>query len=222
MTGFVAGTLVHTDKGLVPIQEIKVGDRVLSRPENRGCDAPIEYKIVEKVFCSGEDNIIQLPYICESEFKIIKVIYLTDYHAIWHEREKKWIPAIKLENGDELSFIKNEKIFFVYGVSEVLNFKDDGSIGYCNHYLHNSLGYSVGHSFVYKGKYSIKTDYLQNNDLSNQYSRYIDDFESFDIGSNVYPENFGGLSRFKIKVYNLDVEDHHTYFVGDAGIWVHC
>jgi hypothetical protein len=28
---FAAGTLVHTDKGLVPIQEIKVGDSVLSR-----------------------------------------------------------------------------------------------------------------------------------------------------------------------------------------------
>ena len=33
-TGFVAGTLVHTDKGLVPIQELKVGDRVLSRDEH--------------------------------------------------------------------------------------------------------------------------------------------------------------------------------------------
>lgn len=31
--GFVAGTLVHTDKGLVPIQNIKVGDMVLSSPE---------------------------------------------------------------------------------------------------------------------------------------------------------------------------------------------
>ena len=40
MTGFVAGTLVHTDKGLVPIQEIKVGDWVLSRPELGGKDAP--------------------------------------------------------------------------------------------------------------------------------------------------------------------------------------
>ena len=28
MTGFVAGTLVHTDKGLVPIQDIKVGDMI--------------------------------------------------------------------------------------------------------------------------------------------------------------------------------------------------
>ena len=31
---FVAGTLVHTDKGLVPIDQIKVGDMVLSRDEN--------------------------------------------------------------------------------------------------------------------------------------------------------------------------------------------
>ena len=30
INGFVAGTLVHTDKGLVPINKIKVSDRVLS------------------------------------------------------------------------------------------------------------------------------------------------------------------------------------------------
>lgn len=33
MNGFAAGTLVHTDKGLVPIQDIKVGDLVLSMSE---------------------------------------------------------------------------------------------------------------------------------------------------------------------------------------------
>ncbi len=30
--GFAVGTLVHTDKGLVPIEKIQVGDRVLARP----------------------------------------------------------------------------------------------------------------------------------------------------------------------------------------------
>ena len=34
INGFVAGTLVHTDKGLVTINKIKVSDRVLSRDEN--------------------------------------------------------------------------------------------------------------------------------------------------------------------------------------------
>jgi hypothetical protein len=32
--GFCAGTLIHTDQGLVPIQDIKVGDLVLSKPES--------------------------------------------------------------------------------------------------------------------------------------------------------------------------------------------
>ena len=30
-SGFVAGTLVHTDKGLVPIQELKIGDKIISK-----------------------------------------------------------------------------------------------------------------------------------------------------------------------------------------------
>ena len=41
---FVAGTLVHTDKGLVPIQDIKVGDLVLSKPEDGS--GQVEYKSV--------------------------------------------------------------------------------------------------------------------------------------------------------------------------------
>lgn len=219
-SGFVAGTLVHTDKGLVPIQDVKVGDMVLSRPENDP-NAPNEYKRVLRLFGSGKDNIIQLPYVSYSELEVIKVIYLTDYHLIWNERKQEWIPAIKLENGDELSFIKNEKSFFVYGTSKVLNFNNDGNIGFCDHYLHNSLGYSVGHSFLYNGKNSIQTHYLQNSDLSNQSHQYIDDFEIFDIGSNEYPDNFDGLSRFKTKLYTLALEDYHTYFVGEQGLWVH-
>lgn len=47
-TGFVAGTPIHTDKGLVPIQNIKVGDKVLSKPESGIGD--IEYKPVVKTF----------------------------------------------------------------------------------------------------------------------------------------------------------------------------
>ena len=40
-SGFVAGTLVHTDQGLVPIQDIKVGDLVLSKHENGESEKPI-------------------------------------------------------------------------------------------------------------------------------------------------------------------------------------
>ncbi|BBI67219.1 hypothetical protein PKHYL_14100 [Psychrobacter sp. KH172YL61] len=52
-TGFVAGTLVHTDKGLVPIQDIKVGDLILSKPvlsKPEDGSGDIEYKPVVKTF----------------------------------------------------------------------------------------------------------------------------------------------------------------------------
>lgn len=34
-SGFVAGTLVHTDKGLIPIQNLKIGDLVLSNSKDK-------------------------------------------------------------------------------------------------------------------------------------------------------------------------------------------
>lgn len=37
---FIAGTLVHTQNGLVAIEKIKVGDMVLSQPEGKG---PLSY-----------------------------------------------------------------------------------------------------------------------------------------------------------------------------------
>ncbi len=44
---FIAGTLVHTKTGLVPIEEIKVGDWVLSPPEMKG---DLAYKRVANTF----------------------------------------------------------------------------------------------------------------------------------------------------------------------------
>ena len=66
-TGFVAGTLVHTDKGLIPIQDIKVGDMVLSRPEWGGNNASTEYKRVSRAFLSGKDVIYRIVYIDNKE-----------------------------------------------------------------------------------------------------------------------------------------------------------
>lgn len=39
LSGFVAGTLVHAKDGILPIEQIKVGDWVLSRPPDRGENA---------------------------------------------------------------------------------------------------------------------------------------------------------------------------------------
>lgn len=88
MVGFVAGTLVHTERGLVPIQEIKVGDRVLSRPECGGKDVVTEYKRVTRAFCSGKDTIVQIPHIRESNPDLINILYMTDHYPVWLENKK--------------------------------------------------------------------------------------------------------------------------------------
>jgi hypothetical protein len=53
--GFVAGTLVHTDKGLVPIEQIKVGDMVLSKPESG--EGELAYKPVVNTFVHEDKEV---------------------------------------------------------------------------------------------------------------------------------------------------------------------
>lgn len=117
--GFVAGTLIHTDKGLVPIEQIKVGDMVLSRPENGDENTPTAYKRVTRTFKSPEKQrvmavaiptligwdiidkdhidghwvqakqIRKLPKYAES------YIYCTESHPFWTQ-ERGWLSAVEL------------------------------------------------------------------------------------------------------------------------------
>ncbi|OTG94451.1 hypothetical protein B9T24_11880 [Acinetobacter sp. ANC 4654] len=52
-SGFTEGTLVHTKRGLVPIQDIRIGDEVLSVDVSQGNERV--YKRVEKTFNSIQD-----------------------------------------------------------------------------------------------------------------------------------------------------------------------
>ena len=52
-SGFVAGTLIHTQTGLKPIEQIQVGDFVLSKSENSSEQA---YKRVTQTFvCEAQE-----------------------------------------------------------------------------------------------------------------------------------------------------------------------
>ena len=55
--------------------------------------------------------------------------------------------------------------------------------------------------------------------------KYIDDFTKSKILKNNILENKlerVSTGRFKLPIYSIEIEDHHTYFVGHDGIWVHC
>ena len=57
---FVAGTLVHTDKGLMPIQDIKVGDLVLSKINDDG--ELVSRKVTKTVTSSEPKRIYKVEY----------------------------------------------------------------------------------------------------------------------------------------------------------------
>ncbi|OPH35303.1 hypothetical protein [Moraxella equi] len=226
--GFPAGTLVHTDKGLVPIQEIKVGDMVLSRPEFGGRDAPTEYKRVLRTFCLGENAITQISYITETEPLIIKSIYLTDNHLVWVQSDNKWTSTIDLQIGSKLSFKSQDINAYLIGAVEVFEVatKTRDVVGL----VHNKdFNDEWDQGIVIISSEGLKTFYisdLNGESLEETYNGeyiYVDDFPKISC-SNQNPFNnllSHTYNKFKTSIYNLEVEDYHTYFVGKDGIWVH-
>lgn len=115
-TGFVAGTLVHTDQGLVPIDQINVGDLVLSKPES----GDVAYTRVLKTFKSPEKHPIMrvayrkllrvepenvrefLPHAKEKDWSDDLYIYCTVNHPFW-TKESGWVNAEDLFSDDRTS-----------------------------------------------------------------------------------------------------------------------
>ena len=97
---FVAGTLVHAKQGLVPIEQLKVGDLVLSSPASgKGGQ---EYKRVVKTVRRNDQGIMKVIYKTDQEPDRYKAKYAgitTTYdHPFWAEGEG-WATARSL-HGD--------------------------------------------------------------------------------------------------------------------------
>ncbi len=76
---FPAGTLVWTDKGMVPIEQIKVGDKVLSQPETGGEQC---YKSVINTFVHEDKILRQISYTSKSSGK--ELTFLGSFIRISH------------------------------------------------------------------------------------------------------------------------------------------
>jgi hypothetical protein len=135
---FVAGTLIATATGPVPIEEVSVGDLVLSRQTSTGQQA---YKTVSQVFVTLAKPVFEIsvrdPDGGESTLKV------TGEHPFWIV-DRGWVAAEDLQNGHVLS---------------------------------------------------------------------TNDVDTLEVVASK-----PGARR---TVYNLEIEDFHTYFVGPDGAWVH-
>ena len=133
---FVAGTLVETEDGQKPIEEVEVGDKVLSENPETG---EIAYKTVEETYINETDELIHVHVNGET-------ISATPNHPFYVDKFG-WILAKNLRAGDILVLSNGE---------------------------------------------FVVVEWIQHEILENP-----------------------------IKVYNFEVQDFHTYFVGESSVLVH-
>lgn len=218
--GFVAGTLVHTKEGLKPIEEIRVGDWVLSKYESgQGEQA---YKRVVNTFVHEDKEIWFFRY-CHMDTMVESHIYGTANHPVW-VKDKGWtsieflIPlgadrecaSIEAEDGSEaIAYLA----YPVYATAE----KDIGFRlseraelkAYPGIRIDFSDGFSdiesqKGHEFLFRDELAVVVEW----------NKPLTRHELAEVAGNK-------ALTFKHRVYNIEVEDFHTYYVGPHGIWVH-
>jgi hypothetical protein len=104
---FAAGTLVHTKQGLVPIEQIQVGDWVLSKHESGEGERAYK-RVLRTIKSDQEEPIIYVDYYSEIDLQrygsdALKRygLFVTPGHP-FYIKNAGWYPAIKVINPDEL------------------------------------------------------------------------------------------------------------------------
>jgi RHS repeat-associated protein len=140
---FVAGTVIHTKRGLVPIEKIQVGDWVAARSDETSETA---YKQVVRLVRNGEKEIIRLRYrLPNGKFEVLGV---TEEHPFMLEG-RRWINAGALKPGDKIMRLAGGVLTVVSMHHQVIkqhtfNFEVDGFhtyfAGVGGAWVHNSGG----------------------------------------------------------------------------------
>lgn len=217
-SGFAAGTLVHTDQGLVPIEQIKVGNMVLSKPED-GVGAQVYKPVVRTV---KTDNV---------PVRLIKCISKN----VLDQAEKDW-RAIEDEELTNIVVTANH-LFWVVGKGWVQaeDLKESDSFELADGSL-AKLYDNGGGLFT-----AARPIYHFPGDLSGwtiRFNEYGDDegvsIVDVDLNPSVmrqrdtgvpYRETYLGWYKdhgqpYTCTVYNVEVADTPTYYVADLGVWV--
>ncbi|MDR2189527.1 MAG: hypothetical protein LBE62_16015 [Azonexus sp.] len=241
---FAAGTLVHTREGLKPIEQIKVGDYVLSKPENGGEQA---YKRVLKTFAHPPQRVVRVE--CEmppqqDEFcvgawpkgrkdatgkltRYAPPLLVTFNHPFW-TKEEGWTSPSHMQNQGSRLFnfedVRGDSVH-CWGIRNIY-ISDRLNIGwtpYGSDVLTDQMGFLwdyVDCKLIDEDAKAIESvEYLY--DLDTFFKREKEDALGIVIEDITNQDFIDSDIFFKLPVYNLEVEDFHTYYVGEHGIWVH-
>jgi hypothetical protein len=188
---FAPGTLVHTDQGLVPIEKIRVGMKVFSQPEDGGERA---YRPVINTVAHLDQPVHAVQIKVEGADSLTTVI-ATGNHPFWVEAPlvggEHWMATECLEPGFVLQLADGRKAVV-------------HAAGLVRRTQHPDIGFMaddrVGAGVAF--------------DLAN----------GIQIADGARVQNLGALQLgepWLTPVYNFEVDGFHTYYVEEAGVWVH-
>lgn len=227
--GFPAGTRVTTDKGLKRIEEIAVGDLVLSKAENG--EGKQVFKPVKRVSVHNDVEIYELNYMIVPN--TIEEKSLSGKAILYGSRSKKggifsikatknqlfkvngsnWIKLADLKKGQLLEMKDTENLAYVVLICpeyQTTNPNIMASLGF------TSVAKLDQFDDDKKYQYSFQT-YSENGDcnllLDGRSSRSPVEIENF---GEVYVIDKARLSS----IYHLEIADNHTCYIFDK-IWVH-
>jgi transcription-repair coupling factor (superfamily II helicase) len=226
-SGFVAGTLVHTDKGLVPIEQLKVGDMVLSKHESG--EGEQAYKSVSRAFKSIEKTLISYINYCvidedsKTSSVIERYLFCTENHLFWTCDDNDSIHGWTIAKS--IGFLDGEFLFALHDNQMAFNLSP---IGWENSVFEQddskiALVWSDGDDPIAIYDFnSTQPVCLGGRIYKNLHPSEAKSTQDMESDSKIRQLRKTGLSHpYLDYVYNLEVEDFHTYYVGRAGIWTH-
>jgi hypothetical protein len=245
----VAGTLVHTREGLRPIHQVKVGDYVLSRSESGSGETAYKRvlntfefddkatwfiswyvnpdqrlrstKTVDEYQAAhGQSFVITTPdhmfWVIESEDDMMRWDETSPYRAeSGPGPRQQWVKADRIAAGMTLLVADGRRVHVgdskrVYktdlkmqGWVALAGDRSKGlMIDFANQRTNTAMHVHAGLFVVPQvAEYGL---------LANPNDHHADD----------WPPGSAPETWYRSKVYNLEVEDFHTYFVDQLGVWV--
>lgn len=227
-SGFPAGTRILTDKGLVPIENIKVGDMVLSKSEDNLTKA--EFKNILKINSYENKEIYNLIYVelkTTAKLNELTPIKLNQmglkvrYHGInaivsqqFWVHEKGWIPMDCLQYGDIIQSNQDGIIYMVFSVSKLMATNLSNIVAVSS--IRNILeAYRQGEDRDDLDYYTFNR-YGDNGHLLESLNDGTDSTSPLTIDG--YPTIEVLNETYKNTVYNLELADNQTYYIWD--LWV--
>jgi hypothetical protein len=215
--GFVAGTLVHTRDGLKPIEQIKVGDWVSSQPENG--DRRTEHKQVLKTVSFEGKEVCELSHYREGS-KSFDTLVGSPSHLFWVQGIDPLLLSMIERSGEANPWAGKDgwnRLNWLEG-PELLSLVDGGIAHILKEARPVYATPEADQGFVLRSRKADDGYLIDFRDRAVRYRKA----DPVSVGL-IDPLDMHALYqvRYRTTVHNVEVDEFHTYFVGEEGVWVH-